>query len=517
MRFYCYTITILILFSCNASIQEKFSAASKGHIVITIGEVDVNNRFDFASGLSLTNETLFKIYADNALQLSNYSIKEITEQQKISISLEKEYAILRHQINAVDYFDYLIKKGDTLELTYVNRLPVLKLKNRITKSKDTNIEEYINKEINKEPYITPCKYFDNTYSYLEKIYSDKTLLASVTGLSVEKTMTRKFEIDNLIKKDLYPASKKYSQNFTKILDSLYKAEDISEDVYNCFKNKYTTFNKIIDIENGLISESELKQIIYSGKKVEVYYDLFHQQLIESIVRKYIIPKTKFLDLKNGVNKDNREIYKLIKESNIFSEEDKQALLAKELSNIGHNFPKGEFINYYNDFSKYSKDSTLISSVKNSFYSYFDTDTNISNSVILSNNINSKVDLNKLLISQKSKIVYIDFWASWCAPCRKEFRHSLKLRNEFKSSPITFLYISIDKDKLSWEKASFKEQLDENNFLFVNYENSVFSQLHKLSLIPRYMIFDNKGNLIYGNAPPPSDPKIREIFDKMLKK
>src|SRR5699024_5082914 len=58
---------------------------------------------------------------------------------------------------------------------------------------------------------------------------------------------------------------------------------------------------------------------------------------------------------------------------------------------------------------------------------------------------------EILKKNKEKIIYIDFWASWCEPCRYEIPHSIKLSEKLKREKITFVYISLDSKKSDWEQ------------------------------------------------------------------
>ena len=182
---------------------------------------------------------------------------------------------------------------------------------------------------------------------------------------------------------------------------------------------------------------------------------------------------------------------------------------------------------------YKKDKSIFKSsdFKNILEKYKnDCNTESYKRYLLGGNLNQSMRKDKSVMldtSQKEfifkdkielgKINYIDFWASWCMPCRQEMPDSRKLKAEYKDKAIHFIYISIDEDFSAWKFASEKiGLLSSESFLLPNGNESIIAKQFKLQSIPRYLIMDKDGKLIDSDAPRPSDPKIRKVFDELLK-
>ena len=104
-----------------------------------------------------------------------------------------------------------------------------------------------------------------------------------------------------------------------------------------------------------------------------------------------------------------------------------------------------------------------------------------------NSKNKKVSLN----DYKSNIVIINFWATWCAPCKEEMPHLNQLKSKSKFKDIEIIPINIADEKLKKSKEFFKE-LNINN-LEIFYGSSLgLAKVFKLRGIPTTIIVDKEG-------------------------
>ncbi|HPJ47074.1 MAG TPA: TlpA disulfide reductase family protein [Tenuifilaceae bacterium] len=121
-----------------------------------------------------------------------------------------------------------------------------------------------------------------------------------------------------------------------------------------------------------------------------------------------------------------------------------------------------------------------------------------------------------LFDFRGKLVYIDFWASWCAPCRAEIPHLLKLKEEYKNKPIVFIGISLDDDIEAWEKMVEDQGLKGYQLHAENAWSSDVAKKYQIKGVPTFVLIDAEGNFIEYNVARPSNPEIKLIIDKHLK-
>lgn len=117
---------------------------------------------------------------------------------------------------------------------------------------------------------------------------------------------------------------------------------------------------------------------------------------------------------------------------------------------------------------------------------------------------------------KGKYTYIDVWATWCGPCRYEIPFLQKIEEDYKNKNIQFVSISVDKleNKEKWKAMIDEKKLGGIQLLAGDDKTSNFIVGYKITTIPRFIILDPDGNIISGDAPRPSDPKLLEKFKEI---
>ena len=96
---------------------------------------------------------------------------------------------------------------------------------------------------------------------------------------------------------------------------------------------------------------------------------------------------------------------------------------------------------------------------------------------------------------RGKYVLIDFWASWCGPCRRENPNVIKTYATYKDKGFEIFGVSLDQEKAAWINAIAKDQLTWPHVSDLQYWNSVAAQAYQVSSIPMTFLLDPQGKVI----------------------
>ena len=117
-----------------------------------------------------------------------------------------------------------------------------------------------------------------------------------------------------------------------------------------------------------------------------------------------------------------------------------------------------------------------------------------------------------LSSLKGKVVLIDFWASWCGPCRKANPFVVKLYNKFKAQGFEVFGVSVDDDKSLWLKAVKKDKITYTQVNDANYGQSAVTESYAVWEIPTSFLLNKEGTIVAINLEGEElENKIKELL------
>jgi len=113
---------------------------------------------------------------------------------------------------------------------------------------------------------------------------------------------------------------------------------------------------------------------------------------------------------------------------------------------------------------------------------------------------------------KGKYVLLDFWASWCAPCREENPNIVKQYETFKNKGFTVLGVSLDEDKADWLKAIQDDRLNWSHVSELKRWDGKVTMQYKIEGIPASFLLDPNGKIIAKNL---RGAELQNFLQKML--
>lgn len=142
--------------------------------------------------------------------------------------------------------------------------------------------------------------------------------------------------------------------------------------------------------------------------------------------------------------------------------------------------------YYQSFSQ-PRDTVFIQGLKTNM----GVGESLTEDIKIRNNAGVETNLNQLIRQDSASLYYIYYWASWCAPCRKEIPYTIDLKKELDGMGVRFIYLAYNDRLDNWTKAVRDLNLSnyDHSYFITNSRSSRQLMDYNIKTIPRYMILD----------------------------
>jgi thiol-disulfide isomerase/thioredoxin len=535
-------LTIIYFISITASAQDTFVYANP----IQTEEVIINGHIDKYKGV---NKTGSLIYLDAVTRIDNQEVFSIDSvgNFKMSINLVCPTMIAYMQVGRIVFFLYLVP-GETYNITINERgTHVFTGENSTINNQIFEVNEAIRARFKKDMDKLNHYYLSNQTDFqsFEKFCDDlaKRKLAFTDDYCKKNAIGQK--VGDLIKLDLSfePACNLIGYRLISSGNTLIKRKDLPANFYQHLYDRFQINNpKAIACKSYINYISNIRDIMWEDyylNKGIIDYLRKTQKFSERelfMISKYFIRDT-------TITKTNEFTGFFDKRRGEVTQFTNKYLTQFLLDSVDY-FPAGsgrdliisQAISLY-----YLRDQTN----SPSSYEWNRIDSLISNKNILSylkkidqfnqakafKSVTAKTNLlppllksesdkvfEKLIEKYNGKVVYIDFWATWCGPCRQEIPYSKILSSHFDGQDVVFLYLCCQSDKKNWVNTIKSEQMTGEHYLLSSDEYNILSKTFSIRGVPTYVLIDRKGTISDKNAFRPSDgPATIAAINKLLKK
>ena len=416
------------------------------------------------------------------------------ERVKLLISTSREYIDVAMESGETITKHFLLRNGDSVLVKLSGEWPVVTILNRQVTDYESNFESSKQQHL----YGNNPTALEDYYYYWSRANGDISPISGAV-ISDELLLLKEKAFKEIDLESIY-------------IDSLLNGKIINQEIAHFYqrKNGYLRDRlRLFDVDKINFSNAEIMGSLQSninGKSEDSsgYVSTFHDDFITAYYHGFL---SKQLDSDRHLDS--------LGEAGYFSTAFGKSLLFKHLDKLLMLFSVEEG----KAFLESLDDDLLSKAWSDHFYSKYNLDQKFAGKWIISKHRGGALTFDQLVLENQGKLLYIDFWASWCAKSLQEVPALKKLYHDYPSEKLNIVHISVDGEAEKWKWA-------ENKYLGFNLANSyvirdldvaTISEAFTINAIPRYLLFDENGSLIHGNAPRPGSEQIRVLFDKYVGK
>lgn len=332
-------------------------------------------------------------------------------------------------------------------------------------------------------------YFANLQDSISKYYSVRDYSEKIRNKNIDSVLFYRKELAfykvNLLNK--YKRSHKMSDEYYNWLRSKYSYEPYERTLVENIKNRDS------------LDEAAISKIIEKGINDE--YAALNTTEYNDLIDFYVASKLNKIGRKLTLN----ERFNYLADSNILTGSTKEVYLSRFMAWVIRT-PDSIYSPLFKRYDKIVYNQKMKQNVISRRNDY--VNPTASPSIFVDNSrVNSITDIFK---KYKGKIIYLDFWASWCIPCRAEMPNAAILKENLKGKNIVFLYFGYNDKEKAWTKARNQFEIAGEHYLLNEKMIKEADELFGISGIPHYAIIDKDGKIISKRADRPND-----IYQELL--
>lgn len=503
-------IALAILSACSPR-QEADEV--KDEVVIIVDGLAYSERFYHEYGKeegAYSTRPGHKVFTFSSID-ADEDITDIRESgDTTTIALNADWVFVKYNFNPHASSDFVAQKGDTILIKrdtakiYSRAQPQISVLNREAKPLDTEYRKAYLKRFGSYEGLT-IEEVENHHTLLWDIY-DFDFTRGFRAWTPYAMKHHDAIVETLEKEDVW-------------IDSLNTAGMFSEPAYMYFKERVRwSIKKRKEFgHKGSLGEAAADSLFradYDKSRYDTDVYGFYKGFINNVAFSSYFPK--YVQISQGSTCDWEYTYaKLQKDTLIKGSDLYDSFLIRALDGMVQDFPKHKSKKYV-DMTIAAVDSVLAGTLDERYKDVFAEEKMVENEVLLMSPEGRKTNLSKVLKGLKGKVIYVDFWATWCRPCCAEMEPAARLRNEMEGKDVDFIYLSTDEEHADMCGSLEKLQLKGCKvYRILNPKAARFMYEYKIDLIPRYMLIDKNGKIVNDNAPRPSSEEIRQQITGLL--
>ncbi len=134
-------------------------------------------------------------------------------------------------------------------------------------------------------------------------------------------------------------------------------------------------------------------------------------------------------------------------------------------------------------------------------------------VELTTTSNNEIIFSDILKKYEEKKVLLILWASWCPDSRAELPNIKKLQKKIRKKDVEVVFLSVDRDYETWKTAIKKLDIDGEHYWFHKGQENELTNYIDLDWIPRFMVLDATGKIIFPKSVHADDPELKQLLLK----